>query len=286
MLTDKELRNLELTRRWERNWNDDVDRMIDESYAEDCVVVNMFTGHEALGREGLRKVEHAIKAFDGARRMEITNMVASGDVVAVQADAIFRGFRGKAVAFLTFNTGGLIVSDNSYGEDPSGASVPASSNFVEDVRAERASSRAHPTSSSGAETLTNQERDNIDRVKRWQSTWNDAVDRMVDECYAPDCVVVNMLTGHTMHGREELRAIEHAMQAFDGTRKMEITRMVASGDKVAIQMDALWNVARSKACVFLTFNDDGLISVDNSYGQDPSGASTPGTKSFLEFAAS
>jgi len=134
--------------------------------------------------------------------------------------------------------------------------------------------------------LTKQELDNIERVKRWEWTWNNAVDRMVDECYAADCVVVNMFTGHTLRGREELRQIEHAMLAFDGTRKMEITRMVASGDTVAIQADALWDGVCSKACVFLTFNDDGLVVLDNSYGQDPSGASTPGSESFLELANS
>jgi hypothetical protein len=134
--------------------------------------------------------------------------------------------------------------------------------------------------------LTKTESDNIERVKCWEWKWNNAVDRMVDECYAPDCVVVNMFTGHTLRGREELRKIEHAMLAFDGTRKMEITRMVASGDTVAIQADALWGDARSKACVFLTFNDHGLIVLDNSYGQDPSGASTPGSESFLELAGS
>jgi hypothetical protein len=130
MPSDKESRNMELTQRWQRYWNEDVDRMVDESYAPDCVVVNMFSGHEARGREALRVVEHAIAAFDGTRRMEITNMVARGDVVAVQADAIFGDYRGKAVAFLTYNDEGLIVSDHTYGEDPSGASVPSSFNYV------------------------------------------------------------------------------------------------------------------------------------------------------------
>lgn len=125
-----------------------------------------------------------------------------------------------------------------------------------------------------------QERRTIERVQHWQWTWNNAVDRMVDECYAPDCVVVNMFTGHTLRGREELRAIEHAMMAFDGARAMEITRIVATADQAAIQMDALWNGARSTACVFLRFNDEGLIVSDNSYGQDPSGASTPGAEGF------
>jgi hypothetical protein len=125
---------------------------------------------------------------------------------------------------------------------------------------------------------------NVERVKHWAWTWNNAVDRMVDECYAPDCIVVNMFTGVTLRGREELRAIEHAMQKFDGTRRMEITRMVASGDTVAVQADAIWGEVRSKACVFLTFNDEGQVIEDNSYGQDPSGASTPGAKGFVQLA--
>lgn len=129
---------------------------------------------------------------------------------------------------------------------------------------------------------TERETRNIALVEKWQWTWNNAVDRMVDECYAPDCTVVNMMTGYTMHGREQLRAIEHAMMQFDGTRRMEIYRMVASGDQVAVEMDAFWGEARSKACVFLTFNDDGLIVKDNSYGQDPSGASTPGSENYLD----
>lgn len=135
MPSETERRNIELTRQWAWNWNNDVDRMVDQSYASDCVVVNMFSGHEAHGREALRQLEHAIAAFDGTRRMEITNMVASGDVVAVQADAIFGAYQGKAVAFLTFDSEGLIVSDNTYGEDPSGASLPTSDNYVDQAKA-------------------------------------------------------------------------------------------------------------------------------------------------------
>ena len=123
--------------------------------------------------------------------------------------------------------------------------------------------------------MTEKEKQNVERVKFWEWAWNNAVDRMVDECYAPDCTVVNMMTGYTMRGREELRAIEHAMSSFDGTRRMEITNIVASGDVVAIQADALWGDVRTKACAFLTFDDRGMIKIDNSYGQDPSGASTP-----------
>jgi WD40 repeat protein len=79
--SERERRNVELTRRWEKAWNEDPDRMVDACYAPDCVVINMFSGHEMHGREELRVVERAIKAFDGTRHMVITNMVASGDVV-------------------------------------------------------------------------------------------------------------------------------------------------------------------------------------------------------------
>jgi hypothetical protein len=120
--------------------------------------------------------------------------------------------------------------------------------------------------------MTDIERRNIERVKHWEQTWNNAVDRMIDECYAEDCEVINMLTGYTMRGREALRAIEHAMLAFDGTRRMEITRILASGDTVALE--AIWGDKRTRACVFLTFNSDGMIVSDHSYGSDPSGASS------------
>lgn len=130
MPSERERRNVELTKRWEKAWNEDPDRMVDECYAPGCVVINMFSGHEMHGREELRVVERAIKAFDGTRHMVITNMVASGDVVAVQADSIFGTYKGKGVAFLTYDDAGLIVSDHTYGADPSGASLPDSAGFA------------------------------------------------------------------------------------------------------------------------------------------------------------
>ena len=66
--------------------------------------------------------------------------------------------------------------------------------------------------------LTDKERRNLERVKTWAWTWNNAVDRMVDECYAPDCVVVNMMSGVTFRGREALRQIEHSMRVISMRR--------------------------------------------------------------------
>ncbi len=82
-----------------------------------------------------------------------------------------------------------------------------------------------------------------------------------------------MLRGRTFHGREELRLIEDQMEGVDASRRMEVTKMVASGDTVALEMNALWDQGRAvvKAAVFLTF-DDGMIVSDHGYSIDPVGA--------------
>ena len=107
--------------------------------------------------------------------------------------------------------------------------------------------------------MTDVERRNIERVKHWEQTWNNPVDRMIDECYAEDCEVINMLTGYTMRGREALRAIEHAMLAFDGTRRMEITRILASGDTVASRSRRDLGYQSHESLRFPTFDSDGMM---------------------------
>jgi hypothetical protein len=118
---------------------------------------------------------------------------------------------------------------------------------------------------------TDTETRNLERARHWEWTWNNAVDRMVDECYAPDCEVSDMFRGRTFRGRDELRAIEHQMMSVDATRRMKVTRMVASGDVVAMEMDSSWQNGTivQKACVVLTFDANGMIVSDHSYGGDP-----------------
>ena len=115
---------------------------------------------------------------------------------------------------------------------------------------------------------------NIERVHHWVWTWNNDVMRMVDECYAENCEVSDMLRGRTFHGRKELRLIEKQMVALDASRKMTVTRMVAGGDTVAVEVDASWDGGKTidKGCVFLTFDDAGLIVEDHSYSRDSTGA--------------
>lgn len=115
---------------------------------------------------------------------------------------------------------------------------------------------------------------NMALVRRWAEFWNNDVMRMVDECYAEDCEVSDMHRGRTFHGRKELRLIEEQMMALDASRRMTITNMVPCGDTVAVEVQASWGDGGvvGQDCVFLTFNDEGLITVDHSYGSDPSGA--------------
>ena len=115
---------------------------------------------------------------------------------------------------------------------------------------------------------------NLERARHWEWTWNNDVMRMVDECYAENCEVSDMPRGRTFHGRAELRLIEEQMEEVDASRRLKVTKMVASGDTVALEMDSIWDEGRVvvKSSVFLTFDDDGMIVVDHSYGSDPVGA--------------
>jgi predicted SnoaL-like aldol condensation-catalyzing enzyme len=112
---------------------------------------------------------------------------------------------------------------------------------------------------------------NLERVRHWERTWNDDVMRMVDECYAENCVVVDMFRQRTFRGREALREIEKQMMAADATRRMTITRAIASGDMVVVEVDALWQNGSvvAKGCVVLTYDADGMIVSDHSYSGDP-----------------
>ena len=116
---------------------------------------------------------------------------------------------------------------------------------------------------------------NLERARHWEWTWNNDVMRMVDECYAEDCEVSDMLRARTFHGRAELRLIEEQMMEVDASRRMKVTKMVASGDTVALEVDLQWDEGQAPVAgaAFLTFDDDGMIVSDHSYSVDPVGAS-------------
>ena len=118
--------------------------------------------------------------------------------------------------------------------------------------------------------MTDQEKRNLAAVDRWIDTYNNQVDKMVNEVYAADCEVHNMFAGAVMHGREELRALEQKIQAQVPERRMELVKAVASGDTVAVEVTGVFGDERFPAVVFLTFNDAGQVVVDHSYAPQPS----------------
>lgn len=124
--------------------------------------------------------------------------------------------------------------------------------------------------------MTEVEDRNVRRTEFWQQMWNDDAMRMVDECYAENCEVVDMIRGLTFHGREQLRAVEKQMLAMDSTRRMKVTKMVASGDTVVAEMDSVWRdgTITIQSCVVLTYNADGFIVSDHTYSGDPIGVNS------------
>jgi predicted SnoaL-like aldol condensation-catalyzing enzyme len=106
---------------------------------------------------------------------------------------------------------------------------------------------------------------NLAVVEKWVETWNEDVDRMVDECYSPDCVLTGMSSGMVLHGREELRSFEHDILAHAPARRMRVERMIATGDTVVVECELTGFTTRQLACMVLRLKD-GLIMSDHSYG--------------------
>jgi predicted ester cyclase len=125
-MTPEEKRNLSVAEKWERFWNEDPDRMVDECYAADCEAVDMFSGQAVHGREELRSAEHQMMTAMPDRRTTISRRVVAGDVVTVEGHTVgtWTGpFLGHAptgqrctftyCALLTFKDG-QVVSDHTY----------------------------------------------------------------------------------------------------------------------------------------------------------------------------
>ena len=80
----------------------------------------MITNFVVKGRENFREIEKSIQQFAPDRRMRVYRAIASGNVVALEADVFFGGKQSQGCVFLTFDDEGWITSDHSYAADPSG----------------------------------------------------------------------------------------------------------------------------------------------------------------------
>ena len=108
--------NIELTRQWEKLYNEDAERMALECYAVDCVVQAM-GGEPIHGNEALRKLETVVDAAAPNRLMRVDHRHASGDVVIVEA-VLHDPDKGADwnipfIAVLTIRDGKIII-DRTY----------------------------------------------------------------------------------------------------------------------------------------------------------------------------
>jgi ketosteroid isomerase-like protein len=112
----EEERNLEAVGRWAELYNDDVHRMVDESYAEsfEVDVRGQFVMHR---RETFHRAEETVLAAVPRRRMRIVRAIADGDTVVVEAVLVDpdkgEDWQPPWCAVLRFRDG-KIVSDHTY----------------------------------------------------------------------------------------------------------------------------------------------------------------------------
>jgi len=117
--------------------------------------------------------------------------------------------------------------------------------------------------------MTDQERRNLEAVKRWEETYNDDLEALVDEVYASDCEVVDVLRGVTLRGREKLRAFERRIAAAAPGRRIQVLRAVASGQTVAVECEGHFPTGTIPVCAFLVFDESGRVTQDRTYAGTP-----------------
>ena len=116
---EKHKKMLEVVKRWERNYNEEVEKMVTENYASDAHVA--FTGASVKGQEQFLKLEKAISKAAPGRKMRIDRILFAGEdiaiVEAVILDSARPDFFSPWCAILTIKDG-KIVEDHTY-LDPS-----------------------------------------------------------------------------------------------------------------------------------------------------------------------
>lgn len=113
-MNDQTGKNLALADQWVQDFNTNVDRLITELYAPDC----LFSGVE-YGHERLLRFERRVLAAAPNRSIRLDKKHAVGDVVTVEGVLLDpdRGAEWKLpfCAVLTWRDG-KVVSDNTYAE--------------------------------------------------------------------------------------------------------------------------------------------------------------------------
>jgi ketosteroid isomerase-like protein len=119
-VSESEKRNLEVVKLWAETYNNDVDRMVNECYAENCKVSSMFGGAIIEGRPRFLKLEQRVVKVAPRRNIRLEWTHAVGNVVVVEATLFDPDqgdeWRSPFCAILTFKDG-CIVEDRTYLDD-------------------------------------------------------------------------------------------------------------------------------------------------------------------------
>jgi ketosteroid isomerase-like protein len=116
-MNDLEARNLEIAKHWAETYNNDVERMVSECYAENCSAASMLSGAKIQGHSPFLKLERRVLKAAPRRKIRLDHIHATGDVVVVEA-TLFDPDQGDAwqspfCAVLTFKDG-KIIEDRTY----------------------------------------------------------------------------------------------------------------------------------------------------------------------------
>ena len=105
--------------------------------------------------------------------------------------------------------------------------------------------------------------DNVALIKRWEETFNNDVEALTNELYAPECRIMGM-----MMGREKLLRFERKVLAVAPKRSIRVDQAHGAGDVVTVEgvlldpdQGADWKLP---FCAVLTFKDGQVVS-DNTY---------------------
>jgi hypothetical protein len=115
---------------WKDAWNThgEIDRLVDEIYADSCEVFAPFQGaywvKKGQSKENWKNLEIENEKIWQKRTQTIVNCVVQGNRVAMECELEMQRLDGKVVkglyaAFLEFNEDGRVTYDHSYIDAPS-----------------------------------------------------------------------------------------------------------------------------------------------------------------------
>lgn len=117
-----------------------------------------------------------------------------------------------------------------------------------------------------SEPQNDTQRNLLQLVRRWEETYNSDVERLVFDCYAPDCFLC--FNSAEVRGHEQLMRVVKGVFGACPTRRMRVDRVLFSGDDTIVLEAVILDQAQpdffSPFCSILQVRD-GRIAEDHTY---------------------